>query len=152
MVYRAHRLSRAALNRFINTIGGFKSGRTLDLIGCSWEALITYLNDNPHGYFVGMEGIHIDHIRCMDSFKSYGPIEQRECLNWNNLQLLPGEVNISKGSDYDAVKYAASPAGQAIALLRPGWVKEFPTNEAEVYEDSEDEDEDEEEEEEENEQ
>ncbi len=85
----------------------------------------------------------------MVSFKSYGPIEQRMCLNWNNLQLLPGHVNQSKGSDYDAVKYAASPAGQAIALLRVGWEKEFPNNKAEVCEDSEDEDEDEDEDEEE---
>jgi hypothetical protein len=152
MVYRVKILSRGAVRRFINTIGGTKSSRTMELIGCSWEELIAHLNNNPYGYFVGMGEIHIDHIRCMDSFKSYGPIEQRECLNWNNLQLIPGEVNMSKGSDYDAVKYAASPAGQAIALLRPGWVKEFPTNEAEVCEDSEDEDEDEEEEEEENEQ
>ena len=78
----------------------------------------------------------------------YGPVEQRCALNWNNLQLLPDYVNKAKGSDYDAVKYAASPAGQAIALLRVGWVQEFPTNEAEVCEDSEDEDEDEDEEEE----
>jgi len=151
MVYRVKTLSRHAVWRFINTVGGTKYGRTMELIGCSREKLIAHLNNNPHGYFVGMEGLHIDHIRCIASFLLYGPIEQRECLNWNNLQLLPDYVNMSKGSDYDAVEYAASPAGKAIALLRPGWVQEFPTNEAEVCEDSEDEDEDEDEEEEEDE-
>jgi hypothetical protein len=40
---------------------------------------------------------------------------------------------------------------KSIALLRPRWVQDFPTNEAEVCEDSEDEDEDEDEEEEEDE-
>jgi uncharacterized Zn-finger protein len=139
MVYKAKTLSRGAVRRFINTVGGCKSGRTMELVGCSWEELIAHLNNNPQGYFLGMEGIHIDHIRCMDSFKSYGPIEQRCALNWNNLQLLPGHVNQSKGSDYDAVEYAASPSGLAIALLRVGWEKEFPNNEVEVYEDASDE-------------
>jgi hypothetical protein len=136
MVYRVKQQSRGAVWQFINTVGGTKSSRTLELIGCSWEELIAHLNNNPYGYFVGMKGIHIDHIRCMDSFLLYGPIEQHECLNWNNLQLLPGHVNMSKGSNYDAVKYAASPAGSAIALLRVGWEQEFPNNEVEICEDS----------------
>ena len=149
MVYRVKCQSRSSVRRFINTVGGNKSCHTRELIGCSWEELIAHLNNNPYGFFVGMERIETDHIRCVASFKSYGPIEQRECLNWNNLQLLPDYVNNAKGSYYNAEEYAASPAGQAIALLRPGWVEEFPTNEAEVCEDSEDEDEDEDEEEEE---
>ena len=54
---------------------------------------------------------------------------------------MPGKENMSKGSDYNAEKYAESPAGKAIALLRPGWEKEFPTDEVDFCEDSDSDDE-----------
>ena len=59
---------------------------------------------------------------------------------------MPKKVNGSKGSIYNAEEYAESPAGKAIALLRPGWEKEFPNDEAEFFEDSDSDDEYEEEE------
>ena len=49
MVYRVKYLSRNAVWHFINTVGGTKFSRTLELIGCSWEELIAHLNNNPHG-------------------------------------------------------------------------------------------------------
>ena len=55
-------------------------------------------------------------------------------MNWNNLQLMWGTDNISKGSYYNAEEYANSYAGQAIAKLRVGWEKRFPANEAGVDE------------------
>ena len=63
-----------------------------------------------------------------------------------------GPDNISKGSSYDAVSYAESEAGKAIAKLRAGWEKEFPTNMAadvcdESDSDEEDDDDDDEDEE-----
>jgi len=124
--------SRNALRRFLNTIGGNKSARTMELVGCTWAELVAHLNDNPYGYCVGQKGVHIDHIRPIMSFILFnGPIAQREAMNWNNLQLMWGPDNQSKGSEYDAEKYAASDAGKAIAKLRVGWEKEFPTNEVE---------------------
>ena len=62
------------------------------------------------------------------------------------MQLLTKEQNSCKGSYYNAEKYVNSPAGKAIALLRPGWEKEFPNDEAEFFEDSDSDDEYEEEE------
>jgi hypothetical protein len=130
--FKAANKSRKALRRFLNTVGGRKSAHTLELVGCSWAELITHLNNNPYGYFVGQKGVQIDHIRSIMSFILFnGPIAQRECMNWNNLQLMLRKDNQSKGGKYDAEKYAASKAGKAIAKLRVGWEKQFPTNEVE---------------------
>jgi hypothetical protein len=133
--YRAARLSRDAIRRFINTRGGTKSGRTEELVGCTWAELVAHLNDNPYGYWVGQPGIETDHIRCIASFMLFnGPIQQRECMNFNNLQLMTREDNLAKGDYYNAEEYANSDAGKAVAKLRVGWEKQFPTNEAEVCE------------------
>ena len=41
------------------------------------EELVAHLNNNPYGYYVGQEGIHIDHIRCIASFMPFhGLIQQ----------------------------------------------------------------------------
>ena len=55
-------------------------------------------------------------------------------MNYNNLQLMWGSDNLSKGSKYDAEEYAASKSGKAIAKLRVEWEKEFPVNKAGVDE------------------
>jgi uncharacterized C2H2 Zn-finger protein len=140
--FKAARTSRGALKRFLKRNGGTKSAHTEDLVGCTWKELVAHLNDNPYGYYVGQYGVHVDHIRCIASFMLFsGPIAQRECMNFNNLQLMWGTDNIAKGSDYNAEEYANSDAGKAISKLRVGWEKEFPTNEAGVDDyDSDDED------------
>ena len=140
--FKAARYSRCALDRFLKTTGGTKSGHTEDLVGCTWKELVVHLNDNPYGYYVGQPLVHTDHIRPIASFMLFGgPIAQRECMNWNNLQLRWGTDNISKGSHYNAEEYANSDAGKAIAQLRVGWENQFQTNEAGVYDNSDDEDE-----------
>ena len=140
--FRVAIASRGALRRFLNTTGGTKSGHTEELVGCTWAALIAHLNDNSYGYYVGQPNIHVDHIRPIASFSlSNGPIAQHEAMNWNNLQLMWGTDNISKGSHYNAEEYANSDAGKAIAKLRAGWDKQFKTNEAtDCNEDSDDDD------------
>ena len=146
---RARQLVRNALNHTLATKGVQRAGRTQEIVGCNWTELVAHLNKNPHGYFLGQKGITVDHIRCVASFILFkGPIQQRECNNFNNLQLMPKGENNSKGSYYNAEEYAKSTAGKAIALLIPGWEKEFPTNEVNSceYSDSDDEEEDQEEE------
>ena len=54
---------------------------------------------------------------------------------------MPGNVNISKGSDYNAEEYAKSTAGKAIAILKVGWEEEFATNEVNFCEDGDSDDE-----------
>jgi hypothetical protein len=106
-----------------------KTGHTSELIGCTWEQLVTHLNDNSRGLKVGQKGVHIDHIRPVASFKlANDPIEQRACCNFNNLQLMTAEENMKKGGNFsasDAEAYATSDAGKAIAILRVGWELEF---------------------------
>jgi len=140
--YKAARDSRGALDRFLKTTGGSKSGHTEELVGCTWKELVAHLNDNPYGYYFGQRGVHVDHIRPVASFiLSNGPIAQRECLNFNNLQLMWGSDNLSKGGKYDAEEYSASKVGKAIAKLRVVWEKQFKTNEATgCNEDSDDDD------------
>jgi hypothetical protein len=133
--HKAACYSRNALDRFLNTSGGTKSAHTKDLVGCTWAALVAHLNDNPYGYYVGQPFVHTDHIRPIASFMLFGgPIAQRECMNFNNLQLMWGTENMSKGSYYNAEEYANSDAGKAIAKLRVEWEKEFPAKEAGVDE------------------
>ena len=134
--------SRKALSRFLKPKGCKKAAHTEELVGCTWVQFIAHLNDNSYGYYVGQPGVHIDHIRPIASFSLFGgPISQREAMNFNNLQLMWGSDNIAKGSSYDAVQYAASDAGKAIAKLRVGWEKQFKTNDAtDCNEDSDDDD------------
>jgi len=146
--FRARCLMRNALNHTLAMKGVQRAGRTLEIVGCTWAELVAHLNKNPHGYFLGQKGITIDHIRCIASFILFnGPIQQRECNNFNNLQLMPKKENNIKGSDYNAEEYAKSTAGKAIALLIPVWKKEFPTN-VNFCEDSDSDDEEEDQEEE----
>ena len=58
-------------------------------MGCTWVEFVIHLNDNELGLTVGQEGVDFDHIRPISSFPNLNsPIEQRECVNFNNLQLL----------------------------------------------------------------
>jgi len=79
---------------------GFKSARTLELLGCSIEYLKEYLEKqfkkemNWNNY--GMFGWHIDHIIPCNSFDLTNPEEQKRCFNYTNLQPLWAKENWSK--------------------------------------------------------
>ena len=77
--------------------GTAKSATTMDLVGCSIEFLVDYLEKTK------VEGkdysdAHIDHIRPCASFDLTDPEQQRECFRYTNLQWLPAMENISKGA------------------------------------------------------
>ena len=112
--------------------GGSKTSTEEDLVGCAWAFLVIHINDNALGLTVGQEGIDIDHIRPVSSFNLVNnTIEQRECMDFNNLQLMTENKNRHvKGSSYNASEYASNVAGKAIAKLRVGWVIEFPMDES----------------------
>jgi hypothetical protein len=61
----------------------------------------------------------------MASFKNLKcQVEVLKCMNFNNLQLLPGPENCSKSDTFtpaDEAAYAISKAGLAIAELEKGW-------------------------------
>jgi len=125
--HRTRCLMRTALGKLIRVKGGKKSGSTQDIVGCTYAQLAEHLNNNPYGFKIGDKDIDTDHIRPVSSFNLFnGPVQQRECMNWNNLQLMTKEENRHvKRAQYDAVQYAESEPGKAIAKLREGWVLQF---------------------------
>ena len=76
---------------------GFKSAKTLELLGCSINFLKKYLESkfregmNWNNY--GMFGWHIDHIMPCNSFDLTRPEEQIKCFNYTNLQSLWAKEN-----------------------------------------------------------
>jgi hypothetical protein len=76
---------------------GFKSAKTLELLGCSIEYLKRYLEKqfkrgmNWDNY--KMDGWHIDHIIPCNSFDLTNPEEQIRCFNYSNLQPLWAKEN-----------------------------------------------------------
>lgn len=96
------RLARNLRGRVYGAIiGGKKSAKTMDLIGCTIDFIHSYLEsqfddkmtwDNYGTYW------HIDHILPCASFNLLDPEEQKMCFNWRNLQPLEGKENMSKGA------------------------------------------------------
>lgn len=77
-----------------------KTGKTMELTGCSKEELITHLESK---FTQGMTwenygAWHIDHIRPCASFNLEDPGEQKKCFHWTNLQPLWAVDNIRKGA------------------------------------------------------
>jgi hypothetical protein len=125
--YKISRQMRVSFSAWMRRKGGLKAGKTEAVVGCTWAELVKHLNDNALGFTVGQEGVDIDHIRPVSSFRRVNdPVEQRECMNFNNLQLMSSHENRNvKRARYDAAEYARSPAGIAIAKLREGWEVQF---------------------------
>ncbi|KAJ1464052.1 hypothetical protein T484DRAFT_1758386 [Baffinella frigidus] len=123
--YRVSVLMRKSFGHFRKHRGG-ETGTALHtqfVVGITWAELVVHLHNNPHGYTLDMEDMHIDHIRSMWSFLLTNcPVEEHRCMNFNNLQLLPGPENRAKGNYYNAAEYALTEASIAIEKLVPGWI------------------------------
>jgi hypothetical protein len=80
----------------------WKSGHTIDLLGCS----IGWLREHLENQFKvgmtwdnhGLHGWHIDHIKPCASFDLSKPEEQKKCFNYKNLQPLWAKDNLRKSS------------------------------------------------------
>ena len=122
-VYRLIDNLRSRTRSFFSDCKVNKSDKTSKLLGCTFEELIIFLNKNDRGLKYGDPGLHIDHIRCLASFKKtiHCAVEQLKACNFNNLQLLPKGDNMRKSDEYDAEAYAESEAGMAIADLEELW-------------------------------
>jgi hypothetical protein len=125
-VFKIHCGLSSSFANWMRRHGRSKNCRTPEVTGLSYEAIITYLNDNTEGLKYGDAGVDVDHIRPKSSFKKAGPIEQRELWWYLNLRLMDAYQNRHvKRGHYDPVAYAESIEGKKIAELRPGWVLEF---------------------------
>ncbi len=85
----------------------YKSGRSVELIGCSIEFLLQHLEsqfkDNMSWNNYGKGGWHIDHIKPCKLFDLTNPEEQRKCFHWSNLQPLWEKDNLRKSWKYEEV-------------------------------------------------
>jgi hypothetical protein len=80
-----------------------KDSHTLQLLGCSLPEFIQYLlRPFPEGADLQelLKTHHLDHIRPVDSFDLTKKKELAKCFRYNNMQLLLGPENISKGPRY----------------------------------------------------
>ena len=101
--YRLLFALRRRLSKAVAKSGAVKSARTMELIGCSVDYLMAYLEvqftdgmtwDN-HGEW------HIDHIRPCASFDLTDPAQQRECFHYSNLQPLWAADNLAKSDNWE---------------------------------------------------
>lgn len=83
-----------------------KYTNTLDLIGCTPEECLKYLNTNEYGYNFkdhGIKKLHIDHIIPCAFFDLTEDLDQLVCFNYKNLRLWPWDENIKKSDNLDDV-------------------------------------------------
>ena len=89
------------LRRRINgsMVKGYKSARTMELIGCTIEELWKYLEYKFEPWMTRENyGLwHVDHIIPCASFNLIDPEQQKECFHYTNLQPLEAIANIKKG-------------------------------------------------------
>lgn len=85
----------------INNGNGYKSKKTLELLGCSIKELKIHLEkqfrDGMSWDNYGMYGWHIDHIIPCVSFDLTDLEQQKICFHYSNLQPLWAKENLSKG-------------------------------------------------------
>lgn len=101
--YRLTCALRSRLNKVVTH--GYKSAKTLELLGCSVEYLKQHLEnkfdgvmswDNYGSYW------HIDHIRPCASFDLKDEEQQKQCFHYSNLQPLEAIENIIKGAKWSS--------------------------------------------------
>ena len=90
---------RRRLGKIMKEIGGKKSAKTLELLGCSLNFFKEWLEfrfdsdmtfENHGSYW------HVDHVKPCASYDLLDEENQKECFNWKNLQPLYWEENDSK--------------------------------------------------------
>lgn len=97
------RIKQSLRGRIFSTVkNGHKSDKTMNLLGCSIEYFIAYLQSKfQEGMTLDNYGEwHIDHIRPCASFDLTCPIQQRVCFHYTNLQPLWAKDNLIKSDKY----------------------------------------------------
>ena len=91
---------RARVYQAVKAGGASKTGRTEELVGCSFDFLRQHIErqfkgkmswDNPSSF-------HIDHIVPLASFDLTDPAQLKVACNWQNLRPIPPKKNMSKGA------------------------------------------------------
>ena len=79
--------------------GNFKSASTMELIGCTIDELRSHLESlfKPWMTWENHGKWDIEHIQACAKFDFTDPAQQRECMNWSNLQPMEHIANMKKG-------------------------------------------------------
>ena len=82
---------------------GYKSKRTTELLGCSFEEVWNHLESKfQPGMTKENHGLwHVDHIRPCASFDLTDPEQQKICFHYTNLEPMWAIDNLKKGAKYD---------------------------------------------------
>ena len=101
--FRLRKNLRKRLWAFLKGVS--KSASTMKLVGCTLEQLWVHLESSPkwepwmtRENYGRSGGWDIDHIKACVKFDSTDPAQQRECMNWSNLQPMEHIQNIKKGT------------------------------------------------------
>jgi hypothetical protein len=96
--YRVLCSLRARMNAVLS--GNNKSAATCELLGCSIEFFIKYIEsqfiDGMNWDNYGVRGWHLDHIVPCSSFDMKDSEQQKECFYYMNIQPLWAEDNLRK--------------------------------------------------------
>jgi hypothetical protein len=90
--------------------GRAKSGRSVELLGCSWDEARKYIESKFQPGMSwknhGVRGWHIDHVVPCAAFDLTDPEQQRMCFHYTNLQPLWAKDNLSKGANFSHQRVA----------------------------------------------
>lgn len=101
---RIKRALRARLIGILKRGAGSRSGKMVDLVGCTMPFLRSHLESlwkegmSWDNYGFGRGRWVMDHIKPCDSFDLTDPMQQRECFHYTNIQPLWWEENASKSN------------------------------------------------------
>lgn len=88
---------------------GRKSCKTIELIGCEWEAFKAHIEskfiEGMSWDNYGRNGWEVDHIRPCASFDLRIFEQHKQCFHYTNLQPLWSKHNSSKGSLFNNKRY-----------------------------------------------
>ena len=88
--------------------GNGKAATTEELLGCTFEQAVAHIEVQFTAGMswakMGVNGIHIDHIRPCASFDLTDPEQQRECFHYTNLQPLWAKDNLRKADKWETSK------------------------------------------------
>lgn len=80
--------------------GLVKPESTLQLVGCSAEQLVAYLEAKFEPGMAWGPAVHVDHIRPVASFDFNDPDQIRACFHFSNLRPMWAGANRAKGASY----------------------------------------------------
>ncbi len=96
LIYRLSCKFRSQIHKVLK-----KEKTSFEYLGCNYEKLLEWLNDNDYGFIYGTKGLDIDHIIPLNSANNEE--ELIPLLHYTNLQLLPSYYNrhIKKDNEFN---------------------------------------------------